>query len=108
MGEIIFIILILVPAVLGLAECIHFLKRILLFSGKNPKVFAVVVLDDSDFELQLASVYEKLCWAGNRYAQTIVALDDNLSDENKVICRGIFNKKGITVCNGSQLEQMIK
>ncbi len=82
-------------AVVGLSELVHFLCYIVLKPKTKPRTVLVTYLTEADAEQQLLSVVEEMRWQGNKYAEALVAVVGELSDEKKQICKKRFSGKGI-------------
>ncbi len=82
-------------AIVGLSELVHWLSYMILKPKVKPHKQLIVYLNDQDAEQQLLSIIEELRWQGKRYADSLVAVTGDLSDEKKIICRSRFCGKGI-------------
>ncbi len=82
-------------AIVGLGELMHWISYIILKPKVKPHIQLIVYLNEQDAEQQLRSVIEELRWHGKRYADSLVAVTGDLSDEKKIICRSRFCGKGI-------------
>ena len=103
MAELIFFLVFLIPALLGVSEIIH-LVRMSLFSlnGINSP-YVVVWLKDDTAENQILSVCEQYSWSGKKYAQNIIAINSTLSDDKFEICKQMAEKNNIYFCTAEEL-----
>ncbi len=82
-------------AIVGLSELVHHLCYFVLKPKTKARTVLVTYLTETDAEGQLLSVIEEMRWQGNRYAEAIIAVTGDLSDEKKHICKNRFSGKGI-------------
>ncbi len=95
MFDAIFIILLLFPSMLGLAELMHLARVYIIFPKVKPEKTVVVYLSGERSLEQLQYVLSEYAWHGEKYAQKIAAVDrgipENLIDE----CKRIADKNNI-------------
>ncbi len=78
--------IVLVFALLGLSEFLHILKLKTILPKGNPNVRVVVTLSEETAIKQLEFVCEQYLWLGVKYADEIIALAYDLSDETCFEC----------------------
>lgn len=76
----IFFYLLLIPAMLGLSEIIHYLKVYIMKPKGNIKKYMIVYLKGTDCAFKLKSVLEEYFWYGKRYCEGILVLDGGIED----------------------------
>ena len=103
MAEFIIAIIFLVPAMLGTAEILHMIKSYIIHPHKMPARYLLVYLRDGFSQEQLISTIEEMKWQGRKYAENIIAVDFDLSDESHKECRDISNANGIIFCRVDNL-----
>jgi len=86
MAEIIFISLILVLAVFGLAEVIHNVKLWILSPIKENNTFLVAVPDDNTYSEYILNLSQSRAWHGKRLAKKVIFIKDKLKAENREAC----------------------
>lgn len=107
MAELIFFLIFLIPALLGVSEIIH-LVRMSLYSLKGiNSPYVVVWLKDDTAENQILSVCEQYSWSGKKYAQNIVAINSMLGDEKFEICSKMAEKNNIYFCSAEELVSVL-
>jgi len=104
MAEIIFIVIFLIPAILGLAEIIHTVKLSLVSSDtKNNNNFVIAVLEDESFVGHILNVIQQQRWHGTDFAKEIILVNSNLKPENKKECKLLVSGEGIKICSWDDL-----
>lgn len=88
-------------SMLGLAEFLHTLKIRLLSSGKRGFMCAVLFLRPGFPERQLAFAAEQRLWHGNRFADTVIAVNGGLSAVESAEAQATAKKYGIVYCGAS-------
>ena len=94
-------------AILGLAELIHGIWLILITPRRAVKSFAVIWLVDGYAEQQLRFAAEQARWLGYNYAENVIAVNSDLSEENFRNCKYIAERNNILFCPAEDLEEMI-
>ena len=105
MGEIIFFALFTIPALLGVAELIHLIK-VYIISPKNTAVkYLLIFLGKNSPYEQLTTVAEEFFWRGKKYAQNIIAVNLDISDEDYIYCRSFCDKNNFIFCNVDEISE---
>lgn len=106
MVEIVFFIIFLVFAVLGLAEVLHILKCRLLKPKKDIISYRVIILTNDNPENQLLYAIEQCLWQyGSCF--NLIAVKSYLSLENLVECEKIAKKYDISLCSLEKLANFL-
>ncbi len=105
MLEIIFVLVFLIPSMLGVAEILHLIKSYILSSKKKPRKLLLVYLTGDDALLQLKSVIEELNWHGKRFAEKIIAVNCGAADFEP--CRELAQKYEICYCDMKDFKEMV-
>ena len=100
MAEIVFGIVLIFPAMLGLAELLHTLKMHLLSSPKQCERVLVVYPDDENFLRQIMKTAEERKWQGEKFAQRVLVSIKNISEENAEEVMSLAEKYGFEILNG--------
>lgn len=100
MAEIVFGIVLIFPAMLGLAEMLHTLKMHLLSSPKRCERVLVVYPDDENFPRQIMKTAEERKWQGEKFAQRVLVSIKNISEENAEEVMSLAEKYGFEILNG--------
>ena len=100
MAEIVFGIVLIFPAMLGLAEMLHTLKMHLLSSPKRCERVLVVYPDDENFPRQIMKTAEERKWQGEKFAQRVLVSIKNISEENAEEVLSLAEKYGFEILNG--------
>ena len=100
MAEILFGIVLIFPAMLGLAEMLHTLKMHLLSSPKRCERVLVVYPDDENFPRQIMKTAEERKWQGEKFAQRVLVSIKNISEENAEEVMSLAEKYGFEILNG--------
>lgn len=95
MAEAFLFIVTVLLAIIGLGEFLHWICYVILKPKKHAHMVLVVYLTEDDAECQMLAALEELRWHGKRYADSLVAVTENISDEKKAICRSRFCGKGV-------------
>lgn len=107
MAEIFFIMIFLIPAMLGTAELLHMLKVYMAFPKKTVRSYSVIILTEEDFTEKLEYSREKLEWYGWRYAERIIAVDMGLSAESRRKAFEITKRYDMVLCRAEELEEVL-
>ncbi|MBQ6825501.1 MAG: hypothetical protein IJP34_02435 [Clostridia bacterium] len=106
MVEIVFFIIFLFFAVLGLAEVLHILKCRLLKPKKDIISYRIIILTNDNPENQLLYAVEQCLWHyGNCF--NLVAINSYLSLENLTECEKIAKKYDIYFCSAEKLANFL-
>ncbi len=87
----------LVLAVAGICEIIHLIRLYFASDGKKNINYALVFLRNGRALYQLQYMYEQLLWQGNGYADTIIGVDYDLSEDERKLCYEYSRKKNIII-----------
>ncbi len=108
MAETFFIIILIVPAVLGMAEILHLFKVYLLGYTRKGKKHSIVFLDNEDAVITLRAFCEEKNWYGKPVNNRFFAVYKGLSEEVFAECREIAEKNDIILLNIDDLTDYIK
>lgn len=97
MAEIVFGIILIFPAMLGLAEMLHTFKMHLLSSPKRCERVLVVYPDDENFSRQIMKTAEERKWQGEKFAQRVLVSVKNISEENSQDVKDLALKYGFEI-----------
>ncbi|MEE0898241.1 MAG: hypothetical protein U0L88_11520 [Acutalibacteraceae bacterium] len=97
MAEIVFGIILIFPAMLGLAEMLHTFKMHLLSSPKRCERVLVVYPDDENFPRQIMKTAEERKWQGEKFAQRVLVSVKNISEENSQDVKDLALKYGFEI-----------
>lgn len=97
MAEIVFGIILIFPAMLGLAEMLHTFKMHLLSSPKRCERVLVVYPDDENFPRQIMKTAEERKWQGEKFAQRVLVSVKNISEENSQDAKDLALKYGFEI-----------
>lgn len=100
MAEIVFGIVLIFPAMLGLAEMLHTLKMHLLSSPKRCERVLLIYPDDENFQRQIMKTAEERNWRGEKFAQRVLVSIKNISQENTEDAIILVRKYGFEILNG--------
>ena len=89
MVEIVFMILFLIPAVLGIAEILHIFKSYFLKPKKDIISYKIIILTNNDPVNQFLYVAEQCLWQGDCF--NLVVVHSLLSLENYIECEKIVD-----------------
>ena len=97
MAEIVFGIILIFPAMLGLAEMLHTFKMHLLSSPKRCVRVLVVYPDDENFPRQIMKTAEERKWQGEKFAQRVLVSVKKISEENSQDVKDLALKYGFEI-----------
>ncbi len=107
MLEVIFFLLFLIPAMLGISELLHTLK-ILILAPKKPVIsYNIIILNNDNPHQQLLHTVYQYAWYGRELTGIIVAVNSFLNDENYSCCKEIAEKNNIIFCSFEELDKII-
>ncbi len=107
MGEIIFFLVFIIPALLGFAELLHLLKVYIISPKIRAVKYCIVFLGDNAPCKQLALAAEELFWRGRKYAQNIIAVDCGINEDEYHICRSFCDKHSFIFCSYNELNEYL-
>lgn len=98
----------IVIALLGLSEFLHIIK--MRFSAPLEKAFTccVLFLTDDMPERQIAFAAEQRMWLGKTYADKIIAVENDISEENLDRCRIYAKENDVILCGFDELSFYLK
>ncbi len=82
----------LVFSVLGLCEFLHFLKCILIFPKRRMYSTLVVMLREEIAISQITFAGEQYKWLGNKLADRVIIVAENLSSDTLIECENLAIK----------------
>ena len=97
----------LVLAVAGICEIIHLIRLHLVSDGKKNTNYALVFLRNGRALCQLRYAYEQFLWQGNGYADTIIGIDYELTDDERKLCYEYSRKKNIIITSPEMLNRVL-
>lgn len=104
----VFIVIVLLLSVSGLCDIIHTL-RIWLFSSKRPRNnICVIYLKAEKAVSQLKFIREQYRWCGTDFAEYIIAVTDDLNQENIDALRDMFEDSGFIFCPLSAVPNVLR
>lgn len=80
MFEAIFIVLALIPTMLGISELIYYFKVYIILGREIPETSVLLFLYDDDAVEKLKHAGERKIWYGKRYATRVYGVYSKLSD----------------------------
>ncbi len=89
----ILLVALVILAVLGICDVIHFFRRILFSPTEKPRKMLLVFLSNKQPLLQLRQVYDSFLWHGDEFAENIVAVLDNVDESDWTACREFCSDK---------------
>ncbi len=105
MAETVFILTLLIPAVLGVAEILHAVKQYLYSYKKIGGQILLLIPNDNNLRLQLESAANQRDWYGKAYPQKILVLPYNLTLENRYECEKLARKLQFEMCEIDDLKR---
>ena len=96
--------IVLILAMLGLAEFLHGLVLLFTAPKKSGVTYSVLALNDQNPEAQISFAAEQRAWMGCSYADQIIALDTGLNEENRARCRDAAKRHHMIFCNTEELK----
>lgn len=103
MAETLFILFLILPAVLGMAEILHLLKSFLLGCTVKGRRYSIVFLENEDAVTTLRTFCEEKNWYGRHADDKLFAVYKELSQEVLVDCREIAEKNDIIFLSADSL-----
>ena len=97
MAEFVFFMVLVLPAVLGLSEILHIIKKWFLSSGKKAEKILILIPDNDNFENQILSLSSEYRWQGNKLAEKIFVINSKLDEEYREECNLLVQKVGFKV-----------
>ena len=94
----------LILAMLGLAEFLHGLVLFLTAPKKSGVTYAVLALSEQDPETQISFAAEQRAWMGSSYADGIIALDLGLSEEKRKRSMDAAKRHHVIFCDAEELK----
>ena len=104
----VFFLFLILPAVLGVAEILHFLKLAMLSSDDKGYKFNCIFLDEDDAILKLKVFCEESNWNGKRSCREYFAIYKELSENVLNECGLIASKYDIELLSFEDFYQIIK
>ncbi len=101
------LLVLLIFAMMGLAEFMHGLKLKLHVPKGRAATYSVLVLGGACPEQQIAYAAEQQRWLGHAYADRVVALDDALTGEQRSRCSAIAEREQVVLCGKKDWEQFL-
>ena len=103
----IFFLTFLVPAMLGLAEIIHFAKVYIMLPRRRASKYLLVFLNDQNTLRQLWCLLEEYKWSGKKYAEKIIAVNMGLDEEDYNKALRVNNKDYLILCRFDELQKVL-
>ncbi len=106
MDEKILFYIILIPAMLGFAEILHFLKLYITRGRKKPRKCVLFYLCGKDCFCSLKAILEEYLWLGKSFAEKIVVVDCGIEDIDE--CLSVARNSGIVFIKPIDLPEVLK
>ena len=90
-------------AVFGLGELLHTIRLAFICRKKEVKLLSVVFLRSGSAVAQLYFAAEQRNWLGGDFAEYVVAVIDDIDDDELAECREVASQKGFVLCKKSEL-----
>ena len=90
--KILLFFIVLALFILGLCEFLHFLKLLIIFPKRKMHSTLVVMLKEETAEKQIIFSGEQLKWLGNKYADRVIIVAENLSSSTLAECKFLSEK----------------
>ena len=85
-------------AVIGICEIIYVIKMIVNYPSKKVSVYSLIVLNKGHSILQLNYIWQKFLWHGNSFACFVIALVDEIDENELIQCKDFIKQKNIILC----------
>lgn len=102
----IFISLGVVLAILGLCELLHTIHLATFFKKREVRLLSVIFLKPEQSVSQLMFATEQQRWLGSDFAEYIVGITDDLSEEELNNCKLLASKNAIILCSKEMLSRV--
>ena len=103
----ILISLLFLLAVAGICEIIHLIRLYFVSDNIKNVNYTVVFLRKKRALNQLRYLYEQLLWQGDTYADTIIAIDRGLDEDERKACFEFSLKKDIIITTPEMLSRVL-
>jgi len=90
-------------AVFGLSELLHTIRLAFIFKEKKSKLLSIVFLKPGSAMSQLCFAAEQHNWLGGDFADYVLAVTDNISDDELSECKELAQKRGLVLCRKAEL-----
>lgn len=108
MGEVVFLILIIFPTLIGMGELLHMLKTFIISPKLKCEKYIAVKLKENDALAQLNSVACELSWQGRVYGDGVIAVDCGLDSTQAEDCIKYCKRKGFFYCSEEDFKKLLK
>lgn len=106
MSEKILLYILLIPAMLGLAEILHFLKLYITRGKAKCKKCVLFYLCGENCFCSLKAILEECSWQGRNFAEKVVVVDCGIEDIEE--CLSEANNSGIVFIKPTDLPEFFK
>lgn len=106
MPEIIMILFLIIPAVLGMAEILHFVKMLILSPYIKCNRYSLIVLENEDALFQLKNFLEENNWYGSKKLGKTIVVCKDLSSENFEECKHLAETNGAKLLDYEKLKDL--
>ncbi len=106
MDEKILFYIILIPAMLGVAEILHFLKLYITRGSKRPQKYVLLYLRGKNCFCELKAILEEYLWLGKSFAEKVVIVDCGIEDIDE--CLSAVKNSGIVFIKPIDLPEILK
>ncbi len=94
-------------AVAGMCEVIHLIRLYFVSDKQRNFNYSLVFLRKNRALNQLRYLYEQLVWQGGTYADTIIAIDRELDEDERKACFEFSLKKDIIIISPEMLDRVL-
>ncbi|MBQ8203296.1 MAG: hypothetical protein IJZ75_03350 [Clostridia bacterium] len=94
-------------AVAGICEVIHLIRLYFVSDGKKMPTYSLVFLRQGRAINQLRYEYEQRLWQGGTYAETVIAVDKELDEDERKLCYEFARKKDIIIAPAEMLGRIL-
>ena len=107
MFEIFFLILFLIPAMLGLSEILHILKLYILKPKKAMISYKIVILTNDTAVENMRYAIEQYLWQAERNGFNLIFVNSLLDKENFLACKEIAKRYEVGFYSKKELEEYL-
>lgn len=108
MIEIVLISIVAIFSVLGICELIHAVRLFFIVPKRRYYNYSLIYLKKGKALKQLKFAIEQRKWFGDTYAEFIIAVYDNLNDEELNYCSSLAKYYDVVICPIQITEDVIK
>ena len=108
MVKLLLLLFLIIFAVAGVCDFIYILRMLFFCPFVRVQNYLFIVLKKGNALKQLNYMWQKIKWYGDEMAIGIIAIIDDIENDELIDCNKFVDKKNIVLCNNDSLSEIVR